>query len=313
MNYGIRPLADQGELRCSSFDAVQDGVLGLIRGTGGNCQRFDQAINFPPIVGEFFDRQAVGDGVGVVRDLMRGILRGTESMVETVRQSIRCSFSESVSDFALNELDERYGEITARTLRSFLGQIHWRLMLAKSGCDDQQFGCLEFMSAHNPPRFYDVDFGGESDIPLVGEHPGDVIAGMQAAIRLAQAERQRAEALRAHSEAMRRRKEATKTAKSLLATICGEKIAWQFDWAGFIKIEQNGYKFEIPPNGFIGCTDSDGKTARLCIHSRGFQVNPVDEVILAYLQIRHNFTEFMQEAIIHDAQRGFRRFPKRAA
>ncbi len=312
MSYGIRPL-DQQDVIGSTFDATQAGMLRLSRGSGGNRQNFDQALKFPTIVGTFFDKQTMADGgIPVARNLIRGILRGTESMVETIRQTIRCSFPGNIRGLALRQLDERYGQITVRTLRSFLGELHWRLMLAKSGCDEQQFGCIEFMAANNPPRFYDANFEGESDIPLVGERPEDIVAGMTATIRLARAERARVEARQAQERRDKDKAEANGKARSLLESICGEKLASQFDDKGFITIKQDGYTFDIPANSFISCTDPNGKTAFLCIHTRGLQVNPIDEIILAYLHIRHKLAAYMKEAIVHGAQRGFQETPKAA-
>lgn len=311
-SYGIRPL-DHRELLCSAFDGVQNGMLRLSRGTGGNRQEFDQKIDFPTLTGTFFDKQTVADGgVPVARNLIRGILRGTESMVETIRQTIRCSFPANIRDFALQQLDDKYGAITVRTLRSLLGEIHWRLMLSKSGCDEQQLGCIEYMAGHNPPRFYDVNFNGESDIPLVGEKPGDVVAGMRDFVRLAQAERRRAEQRQAQSERDKDMAEANGKARSLLESICGIKLAREFDKRGYITIEQDGYRFEIPANAFIRCTDPSGKRADLCIHSQGLQVNPIDEIIVAYLHIRHKLAAYMREAIPHGADRGFQKVPKAA-
>lgn len=309
-SYGIRPL-DSRELLCSSFDGVQNGMLRLSRGTGGNRQNFDQELQFPTLTGTFFDKQTVADGgVPVARNLIRGILRGAESMVETIRQTIRCSFPDDIRDFALKQLDDKYGAVTVRTLRSLFGEIHWRLMLAKSGCDDQQFDCIEFMAANNPPRFYDVNFDGDSDIPLVGEKPGDVVKGMQDFVRLAQAERRRAEEYQAQLQRDKDMAEANGKARSLLESICGPKLAREFDSCGYITIKQEGYTFEIPANAFIRCTDPNGKRANLCIHSLSFQVNPIDEIVTAYLHIRHNLSAYMGEAIPHGAEKGFQKMPK---
>lgn len=307
MSYGIRPLKQQ-DLVGSIFDGTQGGMLRLSRGTGGNRQEFDQALKFPTITGTLFDKQTMADGgVPVARDLIRGVLRGTESMVETIRQTIRCSFPENVRDLALQRLDEIYGHITVREIRSLLGELHWRLMLAKSGCDEQQFSCIEFMAGHNPPRFYDVNFEGESDIPLVGERPEDIVAGMQATIRLARAERVREDQRQAQLLRDKDVAEANGKARSLLESICGPKLAREFDNCGFITVEQDGYKFEIPANSFIRCTDPNGKHADLCIHSQGFQCNPIDEIIIAYLHIRHKLAAYMKEAIVHGAERGFKK------
>lgn len=312
ISYGIRPL-DQRNVIGSTFDATQNGMLRLSRGTGGNRQEFDQELNFPTITGTLFDKQTMADGgVPVARNLIRGVLRGTESMVETIRQTIRCSFPENIRDLALKQLDQRYGQITVRTLRSLLGEIHWRLMLAKSGCNEQQYGCIEFMAANNPPRFYDANFEGESDIPLVGERPEDIVAGMQATIRLVRAERAREEQRQAQLQHDKDMAEANGKARSLLESICGEKLAREFDNWGFISIEQDGYKFEISANDFVRCTDPNGKRADLCIHAQGFQCNPIDEIILAYLHIRHKLVAYMREAIPHGAERGFQKVPKYA-
>ncbi len=306
-SYGIRPL-NHSELLGSTFDGVPNGMLRLSRGSGGNHQEFDQKIDFPLITGEFFDKQTVADGgVPAARNLIRGILRGTESMVETIRQTIRCSFPENIRSLAVKALDDRYGAITVRTLRSLLGEIHWRLMLVKSGCDEQQLGCIEYMAGHNPPRFYDVNFEDESDIPLVGEKPGDVVKGMKDFVRLAQAERRRAEHLQAMLERDAKTAEASGKARSLLESICGPKLAREFDAKGFITVEQDGYTFEIPANDFIRCTDPNGKRANLCIHSQSFQVNPVDEILLAYLHIRHKLAAYMKEAIIQGGDKGFKK------
>lgn len=307
LSYGIRPL-DNRELRGSCLGAVPDGLLRLARGNAGNRQEFEQKIEFPLITGEFCDKHTVaGGGVPVARNLIRGILRGMESMVETIRQSIRCSFPKSIRDFAIATLDDRYGQTTVRTLRSFLGEIHWELMLQKSGCDEQQFGCIVAMAAANPPRFYDVNFEGESDISLVGERAGDIVAGMTAAIRVAQAAQRRAEHYAEQLQRNKDRTEASGKARSLLESICGTKLALQFDTVGYITVKQNGYTFEIPANDMVRCIDPNGKQANLCIHTQGFQCNPLDEVIIAYLHIKFKLAEYMKVAITHGAQQGFKK------
>jgi hypothetical protein len=70
-------------------------------------------------------------------------------------------------------------------------------------------------------------------------------------------------------------------------------------------VKQEGYTFEIPANAFIRCIDPNGKRADLCIHSKSFSCNPIDEVILAYLHIKHKLAAYMAEAIAHGAQKGF--------
>jgi len=310
MSYGIRPLP-QKELLCSCFDGCDDGVLMMSRGTGGNRQDFGQKVDFPLITGEFFDRHTVADGgVPAARNVIRGALRGTESMVETIRQSIRECFPEHCRELALATLDDRYGQRTVRTLNKFLSELHWRLMLAKSGCDDAQLGCIEAMAAANPPRFYDINFDGPSDIPLVGGFSVDVVGGMRGVINMARQARQQAEAEERRRERDRKYAEASDRATKLLAQICGKKSAEQFKDCGFVTIEQDGYRFEIPANAFVRCTDPTGKHADLCIHTSGFQCNPIDEIIIAWLHIKHKLAAYMAEAVVHGHDRGFQRVPK---
>lgn len=309
MSYGIRPLP-QKDVVGSSFDATQDGIFRLSRDTNDGRQQFDQQLDFPTITGQFFDKQTMaGGGVPVARNLIRGVLRGTESMIETIRQTIRCSFPDSISEFALQRLDDRFGKVTAETINSFLGEIHWRLMLQKSGCDDQQYGCIEFMAIHNPPRFHAVDFSDDADIPLVGEKPGDIIAGMRDTIRLARAARAREEQRQAQEKRDLKMAVANNKARSLLESVCGSDAAREFDTKGFVTIKQDGYKFEISANDFTRCTDPNGKTAELCIHTLSFSCNPIDEIIIAYLHIKHKLAAYMREAIPHGAQRGFQQVP----
>jgi len=302
-SYGVRPLKQNK----SNFDAT-NGVLCLARGEGTSRQNLEQFLEFPTIIGEFFDKQTVSDGgVSAARDLIRGILRGTESMIETIRQSIRCGLSDNVRDLALQNLDSRFGKITKNTIEHFLGEINWHLMFSKSGCDEHQFNCIEYMAEHNPPKFYSIAYNNESDIPLVGEKVGDVVKGMKEFIRLAQAERRRAEQRQAQLQRDKDMAKANDKAKSLLQQICGEKLAREFDLKGSITVEQDGYIFEIPSNSFIHCTDPNGKKSDLCIHSRGFQVNPIDEIILAYLHIKHKLVDYMKVAILHGAEYGFKK------
>lgn len=305
MSYGARPL-DQRELLCNSFDATQDGVLRLSRGSAGNRQDFDQRITFPLLAGEFFDRYTVADGgVPAAREVIRGVLRGMESIIETIRQSVRASFPANIKDLCLRQLDEKYGQVTVCTIRSFLGQIHWRLMLAKSGCDEQQLACIETMAGVNPPRFYDVNYGRKVDIPLVGGATADIIAGMQDVIQTARYARNQADAMERQREHDGKFAAANDKALSLLEQICGERAVQQFKVRGYVAIEQDGYKFEIPANALVRCTDPNGKRANLCIHTQSFQVNPIDDIILSWLHIKHKLAAYLKEAIPQGVECGF--------
>lgn len=306
IGYGIKPLLQQ-DLRCSSFDAVIDGVVKLSRGSGGNRQYFEQIIDFPPIGGQLLSRRILTNGgVGEARNLIGDILREFESIVETIRQHIRYSLSESVRPEVVKMLQNRFGEVTVRNLRNFLGQLHWPFLLSKVGCDEGQVNCIEAMSRLNPPRFVRVDFEGNSEIPLVGQVlTGDIVRDMRNVLYTLHCQRREAERQRKLSEANAR-------ARLLLESVCGSRLAQEYDAKGFITIEQSGYTFEIQPRAFIRCVDPNGKRGELCIHTQGLTCNPLDEVAIAYLYIRHNLAEYMRTAHLQRHEPGFM-LPKMAA
>jgi len=287
VNFGFQPIPNS-ELRDSSFDATQNGMLGLSRGKGAMRHNFEQALRMPKIIGALLDYSDLNNGgVPAGRTVTGSILRRIESLIETARQTMRSNMASDpeVRVMTLNRIDERYGEITANAIRTFLGQIDWRLMLAKSGCDDDQLNVIEFAMRHNPPRFHSILEDVSVDIPIIKVAP--VNRFDQATI-------------------------ANIKATALLSNVCGPEHGLEFENTGQITVYEQDYKFVIKPGEFVGCTDPNGKKARLCIHTLGFQCNPIDEIIIAYLHIRHKLVAYMREAILHGAEHGFQRVPKAA-
>jgi hypothetical protein len=280
VNFGFRPIPNS-EVRGSSFAACQNGLLGLSRGTGANRQQFEQALSVPKIVGVLLDYSDLNDGgVPAGRTVTGSILRRIESLVETARQKIRdgLAIDPEVRTMALNKLHDHYGEATAEAINTFLGQIDWRLMLAKSGCDDDQLNVVEFAMGHNPPRFLTIHDEPSLDIPLIASAP---------------------------LNRFDRATIANIKATALLRNVCGEKLFNEFESTGQITVEEQGFKFEIKPGEFVKTTDPNGKTARLCIHTIGFACNPIDEVVIAFLHIKHKLAAYLKEAIVHGPQPGF--------
>ena len=284
ITFGLRNLKNT-DLRESCFDGVNDGMLRLSRGKGRDRQDFDQLIGVPNIIGQLLDYSDLTDGgVPAGRTVTGSILRRIESIIETLRQNILTNISSDpeVRDLALQTLHDRYGAVTEETLRTFLGQIDWRLMLAKSGCDDDALNVIEFAMGHNPPRFCSILDAPSTDIPL---------------IRFAPINR------------FDRATIANIKATALLKNVCGETHALEFENTGSITVHEQDYKFVIRPGEFVGCTDPNGKTARLCIHTLSFAVNPIDELIIAYLHIKNKLVPYMREAIAHGAETGFQKIP----
>lgn len=280
INFNFYPIPNS-EVRGSSFDAVQDGKLALARGNAGNRQVFEQELFVPKIVGALLDYSDLNDGgVPAGRIVTDSILRRVESLVETVRQRLLSSLSSDpeVRMLALDRLDDRYGKPTADAISTFLGHIDWRLMLAKSGCDADQLNVVEFAMANNPPRFHSIREEPSRDIPLIafarlGHFDSSTIADLKAT--------------------------------ALVKNVCGEELFAEFESRGRITVCEQGYTFVIRPGEFVDTTDPNGKTARLCIHTRSFACNPIDEIVIAFLHIRHKLSAYMAEAIVHGAEPGF--------
>ncbi len=272
-------------LRGSSFDGCNDGILRLARGTGSNRQYFDQVISAPTMIGQLLDYSDLNDGgVPAGRTVTGSILRRIESIVETVRQNILMNMATDpvVRQVTLETLHDQYGKKTEKTLQTFLGQIDWRLMLAKAGCDDDQLNVVEYAMGHNPPRFHSILDEPSNDIPLIAFAPINCFD---------------------------RTTVANLKATALLHNVCGEKNGVEFESTGQITVEEQGYTFVIKPGEFIGCTDPNGKKARLCIHTIGMAVNMIDELIIAYLHIKNKLLPYMKEAIAHGAEKGFQKIP----
>lgn len=274
LNFGIDNLATK-DVRGSSFAACQDGKLKLRR----ENQRFEQQINIPRIFGSLLDHSDLTNGgVPAGRTVAAAVISTFESIVETCRQRIRTSFGRDVRELAYNQVETFYWKETTEALEQILGKIDWRLMLAKSGGCDEFFTAVEGGCKLNFPRFL-----------AIADEPSTEIRTIKNAL----------------SNKFDRATIANIRATGLLHRVCGEKLGREFDETGGITVREQGYEFVIKPQEWVQCTDPNGKTAKLCIHTIGFQCNPIDEVIITYLHIRHMLPKYMAEAIAHGADRGF--------
>lgn len=286
ITFSIQNLARRDLKSDRWMDGLSDGVLTVTCGSGGNCQQLEQHFSIPRIIGQLLDYSDLADGgVPAGRTLVQSVLRRTESIVETIRQALRKTVGKDVRDITLRALHQRYGKVTERIIREFLGSIHWRLLLSKSGCDTECLDVIEYSFAHNFPRSFGILHDDATDIPLIANAPlnrfdSTTIANIKAS--------------------------------ALLKDVCGERLGAEFNATGHITVKFNGYRFVIDPGHFIKCTDPNGHSARLCIHTLGFAVNPIDEIVIAYLHLRHNFDDYMKLAIVHGAESGFRKDIRKA-
>ena len=59
----------------------------------------------------------------------------------------------------------------------------------------------------------------------------------------------------------------------------------------------------VAPGKFVKATDPKGTTVELCIHTVAFSCNPTDELILAYLHIKHQFEWYLNVANVFGDKR----------
>jgi len=281
ITFGMAPAKSNG----CDMAAAQRGIV-LFRNT--DKRLIEQRLIVPRLSGEVLGfsclssmTEELGE-VGTGRELSKIILRKFESAVETVRQSIIRNLGCELRAVATNAIHKLYGRYTSESVRSILGAVNWAYLLSQDGrqvprCGEQATSVLLYTLDHNPPAFHAINFTGMSEIPLLSKD----------------------------SISFDRQKIADIRATTLLAKVCGKVHAEWFKRRGYIVVENNGYTFQIRPNAFVDCTDPNDKHGKLCIHTTSHTCNPIDEVIIAYLNILYHFDEYMDMAIVHSPQAGF--------
>lgn len=289
ITFGMRPASpDEATV---GMGATLDGMFRLQTGR----RVLEQSIAFPNIYGDilgFSDLNGLVEGegeVGAGREISSAVLRKFESVFETTRQYIKRNFGSNIRSHVADAVDKMYGQATAETIASILGAVNWGFLLSIDGrtmpvIGEQALNIINYTLAHNTPSSHPLPYDGESDIPLF---VNQAISFDQQSL-------------------------ADMRATTLLMQVCGKEHGETFKRYGHVTIEKNNYRFVLRPNQFVDCTDPNGKTAKLCIHTVRLSCNPIDEVIIAYLNILHHFDEFMATAIYHGDENGFLR-PRKAA
>jgi hypothetical protein len=256
---------------------------------------------------DFTDMSDGGAPLG--RRLVRATLRRFEALLEHSRRSIRNGFAAPVRDRAIRYTHQAYGQSTAYTA-TILGTLQWPFLLEGSDCGRECLDTVDYTTARNPPHFLELVEDNEMDVePLVRDaqpggrvlrnirHQADMLLRHQADMLLRQ-----------QQQAQRDAEHAAGTARAveLMRSVCGEAATEQFAKDNCIILEHDGYEFTLRPDGMMRCRDPNGKEARLCIHTRGLCCHPLDEIIIAYLNIRHRFGDFMRTANVFGRNPGFR-------
>lgn len=262
-----------------AFDALPKGILTLMRKYQGVVQKFQQEFKSPKVIGQLLSwSELSGGGVDAGRTVSKAILDKMSSIVETVRQSVRKNIGREVSEQVLDRLAE-YDGITKTAVEKLLRDMIWQLMFGRTEIDEQTLGVIvASLDGRNPVTIHSIKDGDDTDIPLV--------YGLE-------------------TTRFDRTTLANIKATTLLHKVCGRKLGEMFDKHGHIIVNKHGYSFKIKPNAFIECYDPEGHKGMLCIHTRSFSVNPIDELCIAYLHIMNKFDEYMNMAILHGHDRGF--------
>ncbi|MHC5005877.1 MAG: hypothetical protein ACYTGF_00790 [Planctomycetota bacterium] len=289
-------------------DCAYRGVVGIPDTSAGIRRRIEQVMVPYPAV--FVSAVAFTDmsdgGVPLGRRVVRAVLRRFEALLELSRRSIRAGFADHVRDRAIAFTHRAYGQTTAHTA-TLLGTLHWRLLLEGSECGTECLDTVEYTTVHNPPQYLELADENEMEVEPLRR---DVQPGGRVLRHL----RHQADMLAWQQQKAQRDAEYT-TAKAraveLMRDVCGEAPTEQFVKYNCIILEHEGYVFTLRPDGMTPCRDPHGNEARLCVHTRGFCCHPVDEIIIAYLNIRHRFREFMRTANVFARDPGFRMPPLR--
>jgi hypothetical protein len=243
-------------------------------------------------------------GASLGRRVVRSMLRRFEALLEHSRRSIRDGFADPVRDRAIRHTHQAYGRSTAHSA-VMLGTLNWPFLLEGSECGAECLDTIAYTTAHNPPQFMELVEEDEMDVePMAGDARPEGQVRRDMGHRAVMLRRQQQRALRRAERAA-----GAARAVELMRSVCGEAMTDQFTRENHITLEHEGYEFRLSPDRMIPCRDPNGRTASLCIHTRGFCCHPIDEIIIAYLNIRHRFGDFMHTANLFDRDRDFQMPP----
>lgn len=259
-----------------------------------------QTINIPP--GAILFKTHIletsylaGCGEDAGRFVASAFLREYESLFEFIRTEIARQIPANILPYVC----AKYSKPTLDGIYEAFGNINWRLLLMRSECDERTAEVIDFTMRNNRLRIHRLSNPKPVDIHRFNEpnrewrgytnHAVDERIHAEAVARQAAYELNREQAVKEQSEAAIK-------ATDMMHDLLGPEIHQAFVDTGAVTVEKDGYKFTIRPQQFISCQDPNGKRAELCIHTAGLSCHPIDEVVLAVLNIRHEFEDFMNTA-----------------
>lgn len=294
--------------------ARRDGLLIINDGDGGHKRAIEQTIEFPTISGSIVENSFFrGSGEDLPQFISTQLQTKLESALERCRQLISSDMGDSTKDRAFTRLDDNVKH-TRKHINDFIQNVNWSMLFGWSDCGDVLRESIDSAIRDVTIRVngmldqdYDIpDFVPYSE-PYFNQHIHDIFEARRLAeleaIQQLNAERQAAW----HEENAKRQAEyakANKTALSMMYDFLGDKFGKQFESQGYVELTQNGYTFTVAPSANIQVVDPKGNRAGLCIHTIGFSCNPIDEIVIAVLNIQNRFYEFMSKAN-YFSDRGF--------
>lgn len=276
--------------------ATVDGRI-LVRVNG---RRIEQLAEIPHISGDIICPSCLtnsGEAAETTgRFIANAALRRIESLAERIKNQVFQSFAASVR----SEVGKAYGDITFQACSRALGRFNWKFLLEKTGCEERTRDVVDFTLQNNPIRLF--RYNEPADIPawtrfgeyFVNHELDRIINERMAAVEEAR--------LRRQAERREELSKAGETALDMMRDVLGEDAYSEFKKNNCLVVKKNGYEFHLRDGRFIHSIDPNGGTALLCIHTVGLSCHPIDEVVLAALNIEHYFDEFMRTAIYHNVQ-----------
>lgn len=289
-------------MRVDEFDtsgligARRDGMLIFNEPTDdGRYRSVEQVIDYPELGGTIVENSFFR---GAADDLPQFIADKLRDKLESVFEHCRGFVSKGISDFAkeraYNRLDDTIG-YTRKYINEFVQNVNWAMLFNWTDCGEDMAVAIDAAVRNTTLRLNDFaqqNHAFESFVPYAepydNAHINELFAERRAA-EMAEWEREQA-------ERNANREKANQTAISMMYDFLGESFGKQFEAKGYVELTQNGYHFTVAPSANIRVADPKGNRAGLCIHTINFSCNPIDEIVIAVLNIQNRFYEFMAKA-----------------
>jgi hypothetical protein len=315
MMFGMRPTPPHGERAdgCS--------VNGVVQVRDG-ARQIEQHIILPAVAGQVFQFTKLNDANADLARVMGDDLVGkVERAYESSRRCVRDNFAGPIRGTACKWIANIWECHTVKSA-NFLRDIAFPVIMNGCGAPDTFWPDMFARVDAAAPRVNSILLNDDNSAVGVWDgnptYVGDAIqAWREEQDRIAREAQHAAwlaargdeyEALNADREKRQSfvgKASATGRAVELLTLVCGRAAADEYIEHGRVTVKSEGYEFRIEPgHGNIKVIDPKGKTARLCIGAFN-AVNVIDDVVIAVLNLQHNFAEFFGTANIFNRQQGF--------